>query len=293
MPIIGTTKPFTSFEDQIALLESRGLLIPDKAFALRVLKTINYYRLSAYSLTMRSDDKFYHGTTFGQIWELYQFDAAFRNVVLKYCPYIEHAFRTHIAHHHSEQYGPLGYLNNQNFENETFHARFLNKLFKEIEFSDDIFIKHHKNDLGGIYPFWVAIEVTSFDVLSKLYKNLLPKDKNYISKTYYDVSRKYVENWLQVVVVARNISAHGGRFYNRNMRIPIRLDAAMQEKFSDRSPFATVYAIYMLLPYNSIRHDFISDLSHIFKLYSFAKLRWMGFPDNWIKLLQDQSCIES
>lgn len=293
MPSGGITKPFTSFEDQISLLESRGLKIPDKASALRVLMIVNYYRLSAYSLTLRKDDKFYPGTTFEQIWELYKFDADFRNIILKYCPYIEHSFRAHISHHHSEKYGPLGYLNNQYFENEEFHARFLSKLFKEIEYSDDVFIKHHKHDLSGVYPFWVAIEVTSFDVLSKLYKNLLSSDRTYISKTYYDVSREYVENWLQVIVVARNISAHGGRFYNRKIRIPIKLDAVMRGKFDERSPFAAVYAINMLLPYNSIRFDFLCELENLFHRYPFANLRWMGFPENWSDILLDQALTET
>ena len=39
-----------SFEDQIALLKSRGLQIDDEPKAISYLKEISYYRLSAYYL---------------------------------------------------------------------------------------------------------------------------------------------------------------------------------------------------------------------------------------------------
>jgi abortive infection bacteriophage resistance protein len=39
-----------SYQDQIALLENRGLQIPDKNKALAYLQEIGYYRLSAYFL---------------------------------------------------------------------------------------------------------------------------------------------------------------------------------------------------------------------------------------------------
>ena len=47
MPTAAQTKPFKSYEEQIALLRARGLLIQDTAYAQEVLKRLNYYRLSA------------------------------------------------------------------------------------------------------------------------------------------------------------------------------------------------------------------------------------------------------
>ena len=47
------SKPALTIEQQIALLESRGLSIPDLARAVRHLSNISYYRLSAYMLPYR------------------------------------------------------------------------------------------------------------------------------------------------------------------------------------------------------------------------------------------------
>lgn len=53
MPTTGSVKPFKSYDEQVELLISRGLLVNDKENAKAILKRMNYYRLSAYSLTLR------------------------------------------------------------------------------------------------------------------------------------------------------------------------------------------------------------------------------------------------
>lgn len=50
-------KEFRTIEQQIAILESRGLKIPDKALAGDFLYRNNYYRVSGYSLTLRNNRK--------------------------------------------------------------------------------------------------------------------------------------------------------------------------------------------------------------------------------------------
>lgn len=47
----GDTKPFKTIDEQLDLLIDRGLIVTDRDKALNVLSRINYYRLSAYSLT--------------------------------------------------------------------------------------------------------------------------------------------------------------------------------------------------------------------------------------------------
>lgn len=48
----GETKPFKTYDEQLDLLISRNLIVRDRVFALSILHHINYYRLSAYSLTL-------------------------------------------------------------------------------------------------------------------------------------------------------------------------------------------------------------------------------------------------
>lgn len=280
-------KPFKSTEEQIKLLKDRGLVISDEQYAFDVLRKLNYYRLSAYSLTLRIDNRFYDDITFDNIVELYNFDYEFRHIILRYTPDIEFSFRAYIAYHHTQKYSPLGYLDSKNFSDAWYHAMFLSKLKSYIDKSTDVFITHHKEDLKGIYPLWVVIEVLTFDVLSKLYKNLLPEDKNIIA-SYYHLGRQYIENWLHIAVLARNISAHGGRFYNRNNLQPVKVDKYLQSKINTSSPFAYIFAIFRLLSSNQLRIDLINDISKLFKDFPFALEKHMGFPDDWKLILEEQ-----
>src|SRR5690554_2147264 len=63
-----------TFNEQIQILRDRGLIFEDEDFAVRTLQRTNYYRLSAYGLTLKHNDRFHHGVTFEQIQSLYEFD---------------------------------------------------------------------------------------------------------------------------------------------------------------------------------------------------------------------------
>ncbi len=115
-------KPFKSTEEQIELLKDRGLEISAERYAFDILRKLNYYRLSAYSLTLRIDNRFYEGISFDKIVELYNFDSEFRHIILKYTPDIEFSFRVYIAYHHTQKYSPLGYLDSKNFSDAWYHA---------------------------------------------------------------------------------------------------------------------------------------------------------------------------
>ena len=119
MPTTGGTKPFKDYNEQISLLRQRGLIISSDPVAISILKRMNYYRLSAYSLTLRKDDQFYPNVSIEDILVLYEFDAELRKIVFEFSSIVETSARAYIAYYHAREYGPLGYLNNQNFENET------------------------------------------------------------------------------------------------------------------------------------------------------------------------------
>ena len=46
-----------TFEEQIQILKKRGLIVNDEDFAIQILRRINYYRLSAYGLSVKNDDQ--------------------------------------------------------------------------------------------------------------------------------------------------------------------------------------------------------------------------------------------
>ena len=82
------TKPPFSIEQQIELLRSRGLLIPDGDRVARYLSHISYYRLRGYWIPFEQPGTgpkhcFRQGTTFDQVLDLYIFDRKFRLLVLE------------------------------------------------------------------------------------------------------------------------------------------------------------------------------------------------------------------
>lgn len=204
----------TTYNQQVDLLRTRGLTISDTSAAITILKHVNYYRLSAYTLTLKKDDQFYDGTTIDTVYNLYEFDRKLRNLLMGALEGIEVAFRTHIAYVLAHKYGSSGYLNSNNFSNAQYHHQFISTLTKEIGRADELFVKHHKEKYANQFPIWVATELLSFGALSKLFNNLKNEDKQQISKEYYGIPHPYISSWLRVLTIARNICAHYGRIYN-------------------------------------------------------------------------------
>ena len=173
-------KPATTFEQQLEILRNRGLVISDNENALNVLRSVNYYRFSAYTLTLknRSTNEFHENTTFEDVFRLYEFDSKLRHLLVGVLEAIEIAFRTRVAYEFAHSYGPLGYQKSEYFKKEEFHQDILKELQNAIAKNQEIFIEHHKKKYGGEFPIWVAIELLSFGTVSKIYANMLDHDKD-------------------------------------------------------------------------------------------------------------------
>ncbi len=165
-------KPPTTYEEQLKKLKDRNLIIPSQVRALEVLEKVNYYRLSAYFLTFKqAGDMFKEGTTFDKIYNLYEFDRKLRNLIMEQLESIEIAFRTHIAYYIAHNFGPLGYMESNNFANEQYHSQFMDELRKELgrRRKNELFVTHYDDFYGSKYPIWLAIEVTTFSQLSNYF----------------------------------------------------------------------------------------------------------------------------
>lgn len=279
-----STKPFLTVDQQLSLLERRGLIVRNRSEALHVLSSINYYRLSAYSLTLRSDNIFIPGTTFETIVSLYNFDAKLRCFIMKYSAKIEISLRTHMAYIHSQNHGPLGYMNSTYFKDKWYHAAFLTRIQKLLNESKEAFVIHHKNDLGGVFPFWVVVEVMTFDVASKCLQNMNLQDQTEIALCY-DIHPKFLQNWTHCSVIARNIAAHGGRFYNRPIATKAIIPNAVRGRFSPERVFSYLYAMYHLLESENDRELFIFDFEHLLSSSSSIDYSHLGIPQDWKAVL--------
>ena len=98
------TKPPLTYYEQVELLKSRGLLIPDEERVIRHLSNISYYRLSAYMLPFKEikdgsyTDRFIEGTTWDDVYNLYLFDRKFRLLVFDAIERLEISIRTQIIY---------------------------------------------------------------------------------------------------------------------------------------------------------------------------------------------------
>lgn len=283
-------KPPKTYKEQVKILKSRNLYIEDSEYAEKVLQSVNYYRLSAYGLTLKDATdtmQYNNNASFNKMLSIYEFDRKLRLLLLGALETIEIAFRTHISYEMAHTFGPLGYKDTENFINEKFHKESINELETLINQSrkGELFIQHHFKKYNGVIPIWAAIEVTSFGFLSKLYRNLNEGVKKHIAKTYYNVPNHYLESWLRTLSNVRNVCAHYGRLYNKELTFKPSLFKEDKKLFDNNFIFSAIYIILRLLTKNEGTR-LLTDLEALIHQYEDAlEFEYIGFPSNWKVLL--------
>jgi abortive infection bacteriophage resistance protein len=127
-------KPATTLDDQIKLLECRGMVFGNKKAAKHYLSHINYYRIGAYWLHYEADHgthSFKPDTRFEDVIALYVFDRKLRLLVMDAIERIEVSVRTHLAYEMAHTYGPHAYLDKTLFKDKNYDSC-LEKLEEEI-----------------------------------------------------------------------------------------------------------------------------------------------------------------
>lgn len=117
------TKPHLALPDQVALLQSRGLVVPDASQAEQWLSVVDYYRLTGYWYPYRvqrtdgpgREDRFADGTTFDQVVALYDLDRRLKLLIIDALERIEIAMRFRVGHTLG-RYGPYAHLDRANLD---------------------------------------------------------------------------------------------------------------------------------------------------------------------------------
>lgn len=234
-------KPWLSIAEQIALLRRRGMEIPDDDLAKQWLSAVGYYRLSGYWYPFRGFDHtgaqrrtstFLPGTTFDEVAGLYEFDRRLKALTNDALGKVEVAFRSQIGHRLGE-ISPLAHTNPRHFRPTFPHQQWWNTAQRRIDRARgrDEFVDHHDIVYGGNLPIWVLTDVLDFADLSKLYAGLTAHDQGAIAEQFAvtmppDASKSQrqrwarkppLANWLEHLSVVRNICAHHGRLWNRQL----------------------------------------------------------------------------
>ncbi|BBI36676.1 Abi family protein [Cohnella abietis] len=281
-------KPSKTIDEQLDIFKSRGLIIEDELWAKGILKRVSYYRFTAYTLSLKTDDVFHAGVTFKQIFRLYDFDLKFRLLLLEIIEVVEVSMRTYIALVLADKYDGMGYIDSENFDDASKHAKFIADLDQLLKQSKDVFVKHYFYKYDGEFPIWVVNEVITLGVLSKMFKNMKKQDKNELGRKYYArVNGDYLASWLHALSNLRNICAHYGRTYNRNFSIPPKLFVRDHKVIKDNyKVFTPVYVVKYMINDKTYWNSWVERLRALIDEYTEVDKGLIGFPEDWYHLLK-------
>lgn len=243
-------KPFKTVKEQIEILKTRNLIIPDEEKATTELRLKSYYKLiNGYQNPFWAQtDYFQSGTSIYHILLLYTFDELMKDELLNRFLSLESKLKTIIAYEYCKVYGALGYENKDNYcvdESNSKLQDFFNVINK-IKHDATIDInalkgatnnnpessqpKTFKYKPVGHYiqnhhdvPLWVMMECLTLGNVSVFFE-LIPVDVkkaiadkiSHISKEQY--SYKDIKIMLKTLTILRNTCAHSNPLYNFKMK---------------------------------------------------------------------------
>ena len=216
-------KVFRTIQEQISILESKGLIIDDYLFTEDILIRENYFFISGYRhlfLKSPKDRNFIKGTTFRELYALFNFDRQVRNIVFKNLLIIENNLKSIISYQLSKKYGfrEKDYLRPENFTKVPDKQRQLNDTLKKmkrqirVNGAQHSATSHYLKNYGYI-PLWVVVKVLSFGIVGELYTVMKREDQEEIANIY-DLSIDNLLTYLPILSNYRNLCAHEDILYD-------------------------------------------------------------------------------
>lgn len=272
-------KIYKTFEEQINLLTSRGLLINDIPSAIKTLSSVNYYRLNVYFHQYLVDDHFPSYITFEKIFEHYENDRKLRHVIIQFLEEVEVKLRCQLAYEYGK-ISPLAFYDSSLFENAAVWHELHDAFDIEITRPQNSQIySHYKEKYNSEFEIWIIVEFLSFGNLSKMYSISSDKIKNAIAGTLH-VHETLVLSWLNSLSMLRNICAHYGYLRNRVFDISPAITKVHRNQIQNKnSLFPLMIALSWMIDHGK-KEEFIRKLSIIDN-----DLVAYGFPTNWKEFL--------
>ena len=216
-------KVFKTIQEQISILESKGLIIDDYLFTEDILIRENYFFISGYRhlfLKSPKNRNFIKGTTFRELYALFNFDRQVRNIVFKNLLIIENNLKSIISYQLSKKYGfrEKDYLRPENFTKVPDKQRQLSDTLKKmkrqirVNGAQHSATSHYLKNYGYI-PLWVVVKVLSFGIVGELYTVMKREDQEEIAGIY-DLSINNLLTYLPILSNYRNLCAHEDILYD-------------------------------------------------------------------------------
>lgn len=233
-------KPFLTYDQLIALMRSRNIIISDEDFAKKALSNMSYYTLvNGYKssvLSVPGTDSFIPGTRFEELYTLHTLDVSVGNVLLKYILYIERSLKSKISYLVSKQYGvytdpanllhdkPGDYLYRGNYSNARNNRNdTLKQLTKVINAhsGSGIYLSkslvHYQANHNHIPP-WILTTSITFGQTIMWYSILKPADRLTICDSFLvnvplkdEEKKEFIKKSFDLLRDFRNNLAHGSR----------------------------------------------------------------------------------
>lgn len=309
-------KEFKTYQEQIEILKSRGIVINNEEFALEKLQEDNYYNIiNGYKDLFIDSNQYIQGTTFEEIYSLFEFDRNLKSILLKNILIVENILRTLIAYNFSLKYGNDNYLKIDNFETlknsgckkEKYQERIeqIQKLIcnMQLDIANNIkkkpYINHYILNYGFV-PLWVLVNAISLGRLSQFYSLMDQSVRINVSRKW-NVKENELNQFIKNLSYFRNLCAHDERVYNATINQPIpdtiyhyklnlkKKDNNFIQEKSDL--FSLIISLKMLLPNdkfntmcNQIEGRMKSLEKKIFVINPQKIFDKMGFPLNWIQI---------
>lgn len=289
-----------SYTEQVNHLKAKGMIIHNHAWAETVLSKYGYYRLSAYwhpdriYIDGQITDHFRSGTYLEKVVQIYEFDTELRLHIFSAIEVIETFLRTKITYFMAHQYGAFGVYCEGNFHPKFNHKAFIKNCDKEVERSKDTFIQHFEQNYKGYphIPIWMLTEILSLGSLSFLYhglennQKLNKEDKKAISQ-HFNIHHEKLADWLHILTYVRNVCAHHGRLWNRELAIKAKLDKDENWQSpitpTNKRIFYVLLILKTMLRPTGFDAEWCSQMNTILKPIVRDE-HWrmaMGFPDHW------------
>ena len=286
-------KEFKTINEQIELLKSRGLSIPDETTAGSFLLRNNYYRVSGYSLTLRNHDVFYPKASFQNIMDIYLFDHEFRHLILHFLECIEVSLKSVYAYEFTKVYGPTGYLDASHFTDAVQHSNTLQKIEeqKNKRHPHEAYLKHFMDDLGQDIPLWACVDLMTISDISFLYKISEEPIKKAVASHYgltKNTGHLILGGFIHSMTIIRNLCAHGSRLFNRLFEQKPSLNKKEQTLLIVNSDgtkdnahlYGFILVMRRLLTADEFT-EFKQRLILLTKKYPFVSMKYYGFRNDW------------
>lgn len=295
----------TTIEEQIELLSDRGMDITCPALVERWLKTVGYYRLSAYWLPFEEkpadgqtrSKKFIEKTRFEDVIDIYTFDRKLRLLVTEAIERIEINVRSRWSNHFSLEYGAHGHLTPELFISGEYYEKLYEKMSVQVNISKEVFIQHYKEKYTkpSLPPLWAATELMTFGELSKWVK--VTKDSKLKKAVARDIglpTKETLDSTLHVLCYVRNICAHHGRLWNRKtvfriQKIKLFRDSLEPDHVANAKGqlqqsnyiYNVLSVLVLLMRHQASDTTFPKRLRKLIETRTDTQRYLMGFPENW------------